>query len=136
MYKNRSHLNLHLYYCSHQIILGGRHMVNDVTPVVSKLLEQIKRLSTQTNKKEINSLDFKNEVKNAQKSDIENIPKSIHSQNVEKIQKKSEIFAQKVKNVTQGDTAKNVQTKGITDPLTIEKRNRREPLGSFLDIYI
>ena len=111
-------------------------MVNDVTPVVSKLLEQIKRLSTQTNKKEINSLDFKNEVINAQKSDIKNTPKSIHSQNVEKIQKKSEIFAQKVKNVTQGDTAKNVQTKGITDPLTIEKRNRREPLGSFLDIYI
>jgi len=111
-------------------------MVNDVTPVVSKLLEQIKRLSTQTNKKEINSLDFKNEVKNAQKSDIENIPKSIHSQNVEKIQKKSEIFAQKVKNVTQGDTAKNIQTPGIADPLTIEKRRRRELLGSFLDIYL
>ena len=111
-------------------------MVNDVTPAASKLLEQIKRLSIQTNKKEINSLDFKNEVINAQKSDIKNIPKSIHSQNVEKIQKKSEIFAQKVKNVTQGDTAKNTQTTGIADPLTIEKRKRREPIGSFLDIYI
>ena len=111
-------------------------MVNDVTPAVSKLLEQIKRLSTQTNKKEINSLDFKNEVINAQKSDIKNIPKSINSQNVEKIQKKSEIFAQKVKNVTQGDTAKNIQTTGIADPLTIEKRRRRELLGSFLDIYL
>ena len=111
-------------------------MVNDVTPAASKLLEQIKRLSTQTNKKEINSLDFKNEVINAQKSDIKNISKSINSQNVEKIQKRSEIFAQKVKNVTQGDTAKNTQTTGIADPLTIEKRNRREPLGSFLDIYI
>ena len=111
-------------------------MVNDVTPAASKLLEQIKRLSTQTNKKEINSLDFKNEVINAQKSDIKNISKSINSQNVEKIQKRSEIFAQKVKNVTQGDTAKNIQTTGIADPLTIEKRKRREPLGSFLDIYI
>ena len=111
-------------------------MVNDVTPAVSKLLEQIKRLSTQTNKKEINILDFKNEVINAQKSDIKNISKSIHTQNVEKVQKKSEIFAQKVKNVTQGDTAKNIQTTGIADPLTIEKRKRREPLGSFLDIYI
>ena len=28
-------------------------MVNDVTPAVSKLLEQIKRLSTQTNKKKL-----------------------------------------------------------------------------------
>lgn len=111
-------------------------MVNDVTPAVSKLLEQIKRLSTQTNKKEINSLDFKNEVINAQKRDIKNIPKSINSQNVEKIQKKSEIFAQTVKNVTQGDTAKNIQTTGIADPLNIEKRRLREPLGSFLDIYI
>jgi len=111
-------------------------MVNDVTPAASKLLEQIKRLSTQTNKKEINSLDFKNEVINAQKSDIKNISKSINSQNVEKIQKRSEIFAQKVKNVTQGDTAKNTQTTGIADPLTIEKRKRREPIGSFLDIYI
>jgi len=107
-------------------------MVSDVTPAVSKLLEQIKRLSTQTNKKEINNLDFKNEVINAQKSDIKNI----HTQNVEKVQKKSEIFAQKVKNVTVGDTAKNIKTAGIADPLTIEKRKRREPLGSFLDIYI
>ena len=111
-------------------------MVNGVTPAASKLLEQIKRLSTQTNKKETPALDFKNDVMDNRTNDIKNVFKSIHSQTVGKIQKKSEIFAQKVKNVTQGDTAKNIQTTGIVDPLTIEKRKRREPLGSFLDIYM
>jgi len=111
-------------------------MVNDVTPAASKLLEQIKRLSTQTNKKEINSRDFENEVKNVRMNNIKNIPKGSDSENIEKIQKKSEVFAQTFKNVTQGDTAKNIQTTGIADPLTIEKTKRRKPLGSFLDIYI
>ena len=111
-------------------------MVNDVTPAASKLLEQIKRLSTQTNKKEVNSRDFENEVKNVRMNNIKNIPKGSDSENIEKIQKKSEVFAQTFKNVTQGDTAKNIQTTGIADPLTIEKTKRRKPLGSFLDIYI
>ena len=111
-------------------------MVNDVTPAASKLLEQIRRLSTQTTKKETTGLDFKNDVMNNRTNDIKNVSKGIHSQTVEKIQKKSEVFAQTVKNVTQGDTAKNTQTTGIADPLTIEKRKRREPIGSFLDIYI
>ena len=111
-------------------------MVNDVTPAASKLLEQIKRLSTQTTKKEINSRDFENEVKNVRMNNIKNIPKGSDSENIEKIQKKSEVFAQTVKNVTVGDTAKNIQTTGIADPLTIEKTKRRKPLGSFLDIYI
>ena len=111
-------------------------MVNGATPAASKLLEQIKRLSTQTNKKETPALDFKNDVMDNRTNDIKNVFKSIHSQTVGKIQKKSEIFAQTVKNVTVGDTAKNIQTTGIADPLTIEKRKRREPLGSFLDIYM
>jgi len=111
-------------------------MVNDVTPAASKLLEQIKRLSTQTTKKEINSRDFENEVKNVRMNNIKNIPKGSDSENIEKIQKKSEVFAQTFKNVTQGDTAKNIQTTGIADTLTIEKTKRRKPLGSFLDIYI
>ena len=111
-------------------------MVNGVTPAASKLLEQIKRLSTQTNKKETPALDFKNDVMDNRTNDIKNVFKSIHSQTVGKIQKKSEIFAQTVKNVTVGDTAKNIQTTGIADPLTIEKTKRRKPLGSFLDIYI
>lgn len=111
-------------------------MVNGVTPAASKLLEQIKKLSTQTNKKETTSLDFKNDVMNNRANDIKNVFKSIHSQTVEKIQKKSEVFAQTINNVTQGNTAKNIQTTGIADPLTIEKRKRREPLGSFLDTYL
>ncbi|HHT9137705.1 MAG TPA: hypothetical protein ACFYEK_10750 [Candidatus Wunengus sp. YC60] len=111
-------------------------MVNDVTPAASKLLDQIKRLSTQTNKKEINSLDFENEVKNVRMNDVKNMPKGVNSQNVEKIQKKSEIFAQTVKNVTQGDTAKDIPTMEVPDPINLEKRRRREPLGSFLDIYV
>lgn len=111
-------------------------MVNGVTPAASKLLEQIKRLSTQATKKETIGLDFENDVMNNRTDDIKNVFKCIHSQTVEKIQKKSEVFAQTVKNVTQGDTAKNIQTTGISDPLTLEKRKRREPLGSFLDIYI
>jgi len=32
-------------YCSHKIILGGRYIVKDVTPPVSTLLEQIKRIT-------------------------------------------------------------------------------------------
>ena len=111
-------------------------MVNDVTPAASKLLEQIKRLSTQTNKKETAGLDFKNDVMNNRTNDIQNVSKGIHSQTVEKIHKKSEVFVQTFKNVTQGDTAKNIQTTGIADPLTIEKTKRRKPLGSFLDIYL
>ena len=110
-------------------------MVNNVTPA-SKLLEQIKRLSTQTTKKEINSLDFENEVINAQKSDIKNIPKNINSQNIEKIQEKSEVFAQTAKNVTQGSVAKDIRAMEVLEPLGIEKRRRQEPLGSFLDIYL
>ncbi len=111
-------------------------MVNDVTPAASKLLEQIKKLSIQTNKKETAGLDFKNDVMNNRTNDIKNVSKDIHSQTIEKAQKKSEVFAQTFKNVTQGDTTKNIQTTGIADPLTIEKTKRRKPLGSFLDIYL
>ena len=53
-----------------------------------------------------------------------------NSQNVKKY-RKIEIFAQKVKNVTQGDTAKNIQTTGIADPLTIEKKKTQRTMGSF-----
>ena len=63
-------------------------MVNGATPAASKLLEQIKRLSTQTTKKETIGLDFKNDVMNNRTNDIKNVSKSIHSQTVEKIQKK------------------------------------------------
>ncbi|MBM4064301.1 MAG: hypothetical protein FJ266_01440 [Planctomycetes bacterium] len=111
-------------------------MVNGVTPAASKLLEQIKKLSTQTNNKETPGLDFKNDVMNNRTDDIKNVFKSIHSQTAERIQKKSEVFAQTVKNVTLGENAKNIQTTGITDPLDIEKRKRRKPLGSFLDTYL
>ena len=111
-------------------------MVNDVTPAASKLLDQIKRLSTQTNKKEINNLDFKNDVMNARTNDIKNITKGINSQNTEKIQKKSEVFAHTVKNVAQENTGRNIQTMEIPESLNIEKRKYKEPLGSFLDIYL
>ena len=68
---------------------------------------------------------------------IKNIPKGSDSGNIEKIHKKSAVFAQTFKNVTQGDTAKNTQTTGIADPLTIEKRQNTENRWvPFLDIYI
>ena len=111
-------------------------MVNEVTPAASKLLDQIKRLSEQTNKKGINSLVFEKEAKNARMDNVKNILKGIHSQPGEKIQKKSEIFAQTFKSVTQGDNPRDIQTMEMLDPVNLEKRRRREPVGSFLDIYV
>lgn len=111
-------------------------MVNEVTPAASKLLDQIKRLSDQTNKKGINNLAFEKEAKNARMDNVKNILKGIHSQQGEKIEKKSEIFSQTFKNVTQGDKARDIPTMEMLDPVNLEKRRRREPVGSFLDIYV
>ncbi|GEM_PF-2659260 len=111
-------------------------MVNDVTPAASKLLEQIRRLSAPTAQKEGNGLDFKKDVMNALTNTVQNTPGDLPSRPIEKIQKKGEIFVQTAKNISQENTARNTQMVEVSGTSNVEKKMRREPLGSLLDTYL
>jgi len=111
-------------------------MVNDVTPAASKLLEQIRRLSAPTAQKEGSSLDFKKDVMNALTNTVQNTPGDLPSRPIEKVQKKSEMFVQTAKNISQENTARNVQMVEVSGTSNVEKKMRREPLGSLLDTYV
>lgn len=111
-------------------------MVNDVTPAASKLLEQIRRLSAPTIQKEGDRLDFKKDVMNALTNTVQNTPGDLPSRPIEKIQKKGEIFVQTAKNISQENAAGNARMMDVSGTSNVEKKMRREPLGSLLDTYL
>jgi len=111
-------------------------MVNNVNPSASKLLEQIKRLSTPTTKKEGKPLDFKNDVMNNRTNNINTLKGTNLLNTIEKIQKKNDIPIQTVENIKKEAVGKNIQTSEWSKPVNAENKVRREPVGSFLDIYL
>lgn len=110
-------------------------MVNNVNPSASKLLEQIKRLSAGTTQKENNHLDFRKEVLNNRTHNI-NIHKGTNLSNLEKIQKKNDVSIQLIEDSKRKPSGKDIQTVVQSKPVNTEKNLRKEPVGSFLDIYL
>ncbi|NUO07995.1 MAG: hypothetical protein HUU08_04825 [Candidatus Brocadia sp.] len=111
-------------------------MINNVNPATSKLFEQIKRLSTPPPGKEDNHIDFEND---AMKNCTHNVnsPKGANLLNtIERIQKKNDIPIQTLENTNKEGTGKNIQTSEWPKPINAEKNIRKEPVGSFLDIYL
>lgn len=111
-------------------------MVNNVNPTASKLLEQIKRLSTPTTRKEGNHIDFKNDVMNNRTNNVNTLKGANLLNTIERIQKKNEIPAQPIENTKNEITGKNIQAVNWPKPVNTEKNLARGPVGSFLDIYL
>lgn len=111
-------------------------MVNNVNPTASKLLEQIKRLSTQTTKKEGKPLDFKNDVMNNRTDRINSHKGAELLNHIEKIQKKNDMSIQALENTKKEILGKNVQTPEWPKSVSSTNTPRRESVGSFLDIYL
>jgi hypothetical protein len=55
---------------------------------------------------------------------------------VEKKQGKSEVFAQLMKNVVNENSIHNASAVDVVKVQDLEKRRYRNPLGSFLDVYL
>ncbi len=111
-------------------------MVNNVNPTASKLLEQIKRLSTQTPKKECKHLDFKNDVMNNRPNHINTHKGAELLGHIEKIQKKNDMLIQTAENIQKEVFGKNIQTSEWSESLNTKNNLRRRHVGSFLDIYL
>ncbi|MEP9411803.1 MAG: hypothetical protein HRF42_10450 [Candidatus Brocadia sp.] len=101
-------------------------MINNVNPSASRLLEQIKRLSMHTTQKEMNPPAFRKDVLNNR---TYSIPKGTNLSNTERVLKRNEAY----NHLTEGE---NVQMLERLRPLNAETNLRREPVGSFLDIYL
>lgn len=111
-------------------------MVNNINPTASKLLEEIKRLSTQTTKKEGNHIDFKNNVLNTHSHTAKELKRTDLLNSIERIQRKGNIPIQATENIKREIFTKNAQTSEWTKVADAPKKHRRESLGSFLDIYL
>ncbi|MBE7445167.1 MAG: hypothetical protein HS132_07930 [Planctomycetia bacterium] len=111
-------------------------MVNNVNPSASRLLEQIKRLSVHTTKKEVNHIDFKNDVMNNRSNNVTALKRSNLLDNIEKIQKKNEVSIQISENVKNPTPRYNVQNSEWPKVINTKNNQRKEPIGSFLDIYV
>lgn len=111
-------------------------MVNNVNPPALRLLEQIKRLSAHTAKKEVNQIDFKNDLMNNSTNNVTALKRANLLNNIEKIQKKNDIPIQVSGNVKNPPPGYNVQTSEWPKAINTQSNNRKEPIGSFLDIYV
>ncbi len=104
-------------------------MVNSVNPSASKLLEQIKRLSAPTTQKKTNHLDFKKDALN-------NHSHNIHLLNSGNIQKKNEASNLPTDDIKKELAGKNIQMLERSRAVCSETVLLKEPVGSFLDIYL
>jgi hypothetical protein len=111
-------------------------MVNNVNPTASKLLEQIKRLSTHTTNPEGKPLNFKNDVMSNRTRDINSRKGAELLNHIEKIQKKNGVSIQALDNTKKEILGKNVQTTELPKTGSAPNNLRREPVGSFLDVYL
>lgn len=112
------------------------YMVNNVNPSASRLLEQIKRLSAQEAKKEVNHIDFKNDVMNNCTNNVSALKRANLLNNIEKIQKKNDIPIQVSENAKNPTPGYNVQISEGSKAIHSKNNSRKEPIGSFLDIYV
>lgn len=111
-------------------------MVNNINPTASKLLEQIKRLSEQTTKKEGVPIDFKGNVMKNHTRTVEELKRTDLLNSIERIQKKNNISATTPVDRKQEIFTINKQTSNWTKVLDAPKKHQSEPLGSLLDIYV
>lgn len=114
-------------------------MVNNVNSSsnspASKLLEQIKRLSAEATKKEGSYLSRKNNVISDYANNIKNLQTLEKTQKPEKIQKKIEISAQMIEDIKKENKERYIQLQEMPKQINPEKRYR-EPIGTFLDVYL
>ncbi|OQD44720.1 hypothetical protein BIY37_11935 [Candidatus Brocadia sapporoensis] len=109
-------------------------MINNVNPNTSKLLNQIKRLSIHTTKKDEDHTDFKLDVVNNTHTTKE-LKRTNLINSIERIKKKSNIPIEPLGNNKMKIIANNVQTSELTKIVDMQKKHRREPVGSLLDVY-
>lgn len=103
-------------------------MVNSVSSPASKLIEQIKRLSTEPTKNEGIYLNHNNVINN-RSNDIKD-PRIL-----EKIQKKVEISTQMIEDIKKENKNMRMRLQDVPKQADSEKKYR-EPVGSFLDVYL
>lgn len=111
-------------------------MVNNINPTTSKLLEEIKRLSAQTTKKQGNHIDFKDSVLSDHHQTIKELKRTNLINSIERIQRKSNIPIKTPENFEQEIFAKNVHASEWTKVVAAPKNKRAEAVGSSLDIYL
>lgn len=110
-------------------------MINNVNPNTSKLLDQIKRLSIHTTKKDEDHTDFKLDVVNNRTHTTKELKRTNLINSIERIQKKSDIPIEPLENNKMKVIANNVQTSELTKIVDMQKKHRREPVGALLDVY-
>lgn len=111
-------------------------MVSNVNPTASKLLEQIKRLSTQRPEKEYKPLDFKNDTMNNRPDHIKMHKGAELLSRIEKMQKKNDMPIQGAETIQKEVFRKNIQTSELSESLNTKNNLHRKPVGSFLDMYL
>lgn len=110
-------------------------MINNVNPNTSKLLDQIKRLSIHTTKKDEDHTDFKLDVVNNRTHTTKELKRTNLINSIERIQKKSNIPIEPLENNKMKVIANNVQTSELAKIVDMQKKHRREPVGALLDVY-
>ncbi|MBW7899786.1 hypothetical protein B188_01550 [Candidatus Brocadiaceae bacterium B188] len=110
-------------------------MINNVNPNTSKLLDQIKRLSIHTTKKDEDHTDFKLDVVNNRTHTTKELKRTNLINSIERIQKKSDIPIEPLENNKMKVIANNVQTSELAKIVDMQKKHRREPVGALLDVY-
>lgn len=110
-------------------------MINNVNPNTSKLLDQIKRLSIHTTKKDEEHTDFKLDVVNNRTHTTKELKRTNLINSIERIQKKSDIPIEPLENNKMKVIANNVQTSELAKIVDMQKKHRREPVGALLDVY-
>lgn len=126
-------------------LLGGfgesKNMINNVNSSMSELLKQIQRLSSQTKTKPTpkpgtQALYKGNEV-NTRAENIKKILNNIKTNNLEKIQKRNTVVAQKTDGMKRvNNDGKNLQIAENYKPIPLEKTSFSRQVGSFLDTYV
>jgi len=112
-------------------------MIDGVNPSTSKLLEQIKRLSAQTNNnKEVDTRNFKKEVESSVNNRVSEIRGNGNASQTEKVSKKSNVSALVSEGIQTGEVRKSVQTSEVAQMPTVERKRYKEPLGNLLDAYL
>ncbi len=103
-------------------------MVNSVSSPASKLIEQIKRLSTEPQKNEGVYLNHNNVINN-RSNDIKDL------RTLEKIQKKVEISTQMIEDIKKENKDTRMRLQDVPKQAD-SKKKYREPVGGFLDVYL
>lgn len=99
-------------------------MINNVNPNTSKLLDQIKRLSIHTTKKDEDHTDFKLDVVNNRTHTTKELKRTNLINSIERIQK-SDIPIEPLENNKMKVIANNVQTSELAKIVDMQKTSER-----------